>query len=152
MPHTTNGNPAVWNIVGGDGFDAIQHFNCPWTINSHSKNITIDITYLKRTLSYDFWIHVETHPQRNPNACQLLDVDELRPLFRSLATALLNYYEFLEPHLNEIQLHSFDDFLDHLSYKVDWTKFMAKTHLPYPDIGLDKFSGTNPDEDAESFV
>ena len=29
---------------------------------------------------------------------------------------------------------------------------MANTHLAYPDFGLDKFCGTDPDQDAESFV
>ena len=29
---------------------------------------------------------------------------------------------------------------------------MANTHLAYPDLALDKFSGTDPDQDAESFV
>ena len=28
---------------------------------------------------------------------------------------------------------------------------MANTHLAYPDLALDKFSGTDPDQDAESF-
>ena len=29
---------------------------------------------------------------------------------------------------------------------------MANTHLAYPDLALDKFSGTDPDQDAESFI
>ena len=29
---------------------------------------------------------------------------------------------------------------------------MANIHLVYPDLALDKFSGTDPDQDAESFV
>ena len=29
---------------------------------------------------------------------------------------------------------------------------MANTHLAYPDLALDKFSGTDPNQDAESFV
>ena len=29
---------------------------------------------------------------------------------------------------------------------------MANTHLVYPDLALDKFSGPDPDQDAESFV
>ena len=29
---------------------------------------------------------------------------------------------------------------------------MAATHLAYPDIALDKYSGTDPDQDAESFI
>ena len=29
---------------------------------------------------------------------------------------------------------------------------MANAHLAYPDLALDKFSGTDPDQDAESFI
>ena len=155
MPHPTNQNSIVSNTLGDDGFDEIPHFNCPWTITTNNESFAIVIIYLKRTFNYDFWIRVETHPQgnpKNPKASQLLDIDELRPLIESLATTLLDYYEFPEPHLNEFQLYVYGELMDHLSYKVDLTKIMANTHLPYPDVALDKFSGTDPDQDAESFV
>ena len=29
---------------------------------------------------------------------------------------------------------------------------MAITHLAYPDLAIDNFSGTDPDQDAESFI
>ena len=29
---------------------------------------------------------------------------------------------------------------------------MANTHLVYPDLAIDKFFGTDPDQDAESFI
>ena len=29
---------------------------------------------------------------------------------------------------------------------------MANTHLAYPDLAIDKFSGTDPDHDAVSFI
>ena len=29
---------------------------------------------------------------------------------------------------------------------------MANTHLAYPDLAIDKFSGKDPDQDAESFI
>ena len=29
---------------------------------------------------------------------------------------------------------------------------MAAVHLTYPDLAVDKFSGTDPDQDAESFI
>ena len=29
---------------------------------------------------------------------------------------------------------------------------MANTYVAYPDLALDTFSGTDPDQDAESFV
>ena len=62
---------------------------------------------------------MEIHPQENPKASQLLDINELHPLFKSLATALLNYYKFSEPHLTEFQLHVYGELMDHLSYEVD---------------------------------
>ena len=119
MPRQVDQNPAVWNTLGDDGFDEIQQFNCPWTITTKNKSITVNIIYLKCTFSYDFCIRVQIHPQGNAEASQLLDTDELHPLFESLATALLNYYKFPEPHLNEFQLHIFGKLMDHLSYKVD---------------------------------
>ena len=91
MPHPTNQNTVVWNTLGDDGFVEIQHFNCPWTITTNNERITVNIIYLKWTFSYDFWIRVEIHLQGNPKASQLLVIDELHPLFKSLATALLNY-------------------------------------------------------------
>ena len=152
MPHPAHQNPVVWNTLGDERFDEIPHFNCPWTITTSNESITVNIIYLKWTFNYDFWIRVEIHPQGNPKAFQLLDVDELHPLFKSLATALLNYYEFPEPHFKDFQLHVYGELMDHLSYKVDWNKIMANTYLAYPDLALDKFSGTDPDQNAESFV
>ena len=29
---------------------------------------------------------------------------------------------------------------------------MANADLAYPDVALDKFSGTDPDQDAEAFI
>ena len=29
---------------------------------------------------------------------------------------------------------------------------MANTHLAYPNLAIDKFSGTDPDQDAEPFI
>ena len=64
---------------------------------------------------------MKNHPQRKPKASQLLDIVELNPLFKPLATALLNHYEFPEPLSNEFQLHvyGYGELVDHLSYKVD---------------------------------
>ena len=62
---------------------------------------------------------MEIHAQGNPKASQLLEIDELHPLFKSLERALLNYNEFPEPKLTEFQLHVYGELLDHLSYKVD---------------------------------
>ena len=152
MPHPINQNSVIWKTLGDDEFDEKQKFNCPWTITTNNESITVNIIYLKWIFNYDFWIRVKIHPQGIPKASQLLDIDDLHPFFKSLATALLNYYEFPEPHLNEFQLHFYGELMDHLSYKVNWTTIMANTHLEYPDLALDKFSGTDPDQDAESFV
>ena len=54
MPHLTNQNSFVRNTLGDDGFDEIQHFNCPRTITANNKSITVNITYLKWTFNYDF--------------------------------------------------------------------------------------------------
>ena len=119
MPHPINQNSIVWNTLGDDRFDEIQHFNCPWTITTNYESITVNIIYLKWTFNFDFSIRQEIHPHRNPKAFQLLDIDELHALFKSLATALLNYYKFPESHLTGFQLHVYGELLDHLTYKVD---------------------------------
>ena len=68
---------------------------------------------------HDFWNRVENNPRGKTKTSQLLDIDELHPFFKSLATALLNYYEFPEPDLTKFQLHVYGELMDHLSYKVD---------------------------------
>ena len=118
MQHPTTQTSGVWNTLVDDGFDKIPHFNCPWTITTSNESIAVKIIYLKWTFNYDFWIRVEFHPQGNPKASQLLDIDEFLPLFKPLATALLNYYDFREPHL-KFQLHVYGELVDHLSYRVD---------------------------------
>ena len=97
MPHPINQNSAVWNTLGDDGFDEIPHFNCPWTITTSNESITVNITYLKWTSNYDFWIREEIHPQGIPKAFQLLEIDETHPLFKSLATALWTTTNFPNP-------------------------------------------------------
>ena len=88
-------------------------------MTSNHESITVNITDLKWTFIYEFWIPVEIHPQSNPTAFQLLDIDELHPVFKFLTTAQLNYYKFLEPQLNEFQLHFYGEIIDQLSDKVD---------------------------------
>ena len=119
MPHPINQKLVVWKNLGDNGFDEIQHFNCHWTITTNNERITVYNIHLKWTFINAFWIRVEIHPQGSPEASQLLDIDGLHPLFKSLATALLNYYEFPEPHSNEFQLHVYGGSVDHLSYTVN---------------------------------
>ena len=119
MPRPANQNSVVQKTLSDKGYDEIQHFNCPWTISSNNDSITVNITHLKWTFTYDFWVRVENHAQGNFTASRLLNVDELHPLLKSPATALLNYYEFPESHSNEFQLHVYGELMNHLSYKVD---------------------------------
>ena len=44
MPHPINQKSVVWNTLSDDGFDEIQHFNCPWTITTSNESITVKIT------------------------------------------------------------------------------------------------------------
>ena len=81
MPHPTNQKSVVWNTLGDNGFDEIHYSNCPWTITTNDEKITGNIIYLKWTFSYNLWIRVEIHQLGNPKAFQLLDIDELYPLF-----------------------------------------------------------------------
>ena len=118
MPHQADPNPVVWTTLGDDGFDEIQHFNCPWTITSNNDSITVTITYLKWTSSYDFWIREEIHPRWNPTISKFLENRRTSPFVQICTMALLNYYKFPEPHLNEFQLHVYGKLMDHLSYKV----------------------------------
>ena len=39
-----------------------------------------------------------------------------------------------------------------IPYFDDITPIMTNTHLAYPDQAIDKFSGTDPDQDADSFI
>ena len=131
MPYPTSEISGVWNTLGDDRFDVIPHFNCPWTITTSNESIAVNIIHLKCTFNYDFRIRVEIHPQRNPKAFQLLDIDKLHPLFNSLATALLNYYELREPHLNEFQPRVYGELVDNLSYNSielqSWLKLISHT-------------------------
>ena len=117
MPYPTNQKSVVWNTLGNDGIDEIPYFDSPWTITTSNESIAVNIIYLKWTINYEFWIRVEILPQGNPKASQLLEIDEFHPLFKSLATALLKYYELPETHLTQFQLHG--ELMDHLSYQVD---------------------------------
>ena len=59
--------------------------------------------------------------------------------------------EIPEPHLNSLQLHILGEILDFL-FPGNIISKMANAHLAYPDLALDKFSGTGPDQDAKAFI
>ena len=133
--------------------DECQHIllNCAWTITSANGTLTVVITCLKWTFNHDFWIRVTAHPEGNPHISKQIDINKHNPLLESLSEALDEYEDFPEPHLNSHQLHIGGELLDSLPWK-NILSTMANTHLAYPDLAIDKFSGTDPDQDAESFI
>ena len=91
------------------------------------------------------------HPEGNPHISKQIDINKHNPLLKSLSEALDEYEDYPEPHLNSDQLHILGELLDSLPSE-NRTPAMANTHLAYPDLAIDKFSGTDPDQDAESFI
>ena len=130
-----------------------QHIplNCPWTITSENECLKVVITCLKMTFNYDFWLKLTAHPQGNPHLSKQIDINKHNPLLESLSEALDEYENFPEPHLNSYQLHILGELLDSLPWENTIPK-MANTHLAYPDLAIDKFSGTDHDQDAELFI
>ena len=90
------------------------------------------------------------HPEGNHNISKHKDINKDNPLLEFLSEALDEYEDFPEPHLNSYQLHILGELVDSLFDDTNPT--MANTHLAYPDLAIDKFSGTDPDQDAESFI
>ena len=72
-------------------------------------------------------------------------------MLKSLSDANNLYEDFPEPHLNSFQLEILDELIEYLDLKFEWNN-MAATLLAYPDLALDKFSGTDPNQDAEFFI
>ena len=72
-----------------------------------------------------------------------------------VSEALNDYVKFPEPHLDSQQFYIFGQLLDIFFWRVyllDILSKMANTHLAYPDLTLDEFFGTDPDQDAEAFI
>ena len=92
-----------------------------------------------------------THPEENPKISIQRNIKKNHPLLESLSQALNDYVKILEPHLNSHQLQFLGELLDFLFWE-DLNPKMANTHQAHPDLALDKFSGTDPDQDAEAFV
>ena len=66
----------------------------------------------------------------------------------------LNYTKLFlcpTPNLNSFQLEILEELIEYLDLKFEWN-INAATHLAYPDLAVDKFSATDPDRDAESFI
>ena len=72
-------------------------------------------------------------------------------MLESLSEAINDYVKVPEPHLNSLELHVLGELLDFLFWE-DIIPEKANSHLAYPDLALDKFSGTDPDQDAVAFI
>ena len=90
------------------------------------------------------------HPERNPHISKQIDINKHNPLLDPLSEALEEYEVFPESRLNSYQLHILGELLDSLPGE-NIIPTMVNIHLAYPDLAKEKFSGTNPDQDAESF-
>ena len=136
-----------------DNKEDCEHISlaCPWTISCKDGTLEFIITSLEWTFNYDFWISVTVHSEANPNILKQINIDKYHLLLESLSEALNDYVELPEPHLNFLQLHILGELLDFL-FRGNIISKMANAHLAYPDLALDKFSGTDPDQDAEAFI
>ena len=85
-----------------DIVDQCQHnsLNCPWTITSEDKTLTVVITCLKWAFNFDFWIRVTANPERKAKNSKQIDIKKQNPLLETLSGAINNYEDFPEPHLN----------------------------------------------------
>ena len=149
MPQNFENLPPNWEDIKKD----CEHISlaCPWTISCKDGTLEFIITSLEWTFNHDFWIRVTVHSEGSPNTPKQFSIDKYHFLLESLSEALIDYVKLPEPHLNFLQLHILGELLDFLFWGNLISK-MANAHLAYPDLALDKFSGTDPDQDAEAFV
>ena len=124
--------------------------NCIRTIISQDVNLTVNITCLKWTFNYEFCLRVTAYALGAPNVSKQMDIDDYHSPLRSLTDALNLYEAFLEPHLTSHQLEFLEELIEYLHLKSYWS-ILAQPHLASTDMALDKFSGTDPDQDAEAF-
>ena len=112
MQQKSESLPPNWDDID----DESQHIpmNCPWTITSGNETLTVVITCLKWTFSYDFWITVTAQPERNLNISKQIDINMHNPFLVSLSEALDDCEDFPEPHLNSYQFHILGELLDSL--------------------------------------
>ena len=124
--------------------------NCAWTLISWNERVKVIETCLKWTFNYQNCVRVTAQRQVAPNVSVQIVIGDYHPLLKSLCEALKLYGAFPEPHLNTHYLDILEELTEYLEHKFDWS-FLANTHLAVPDLAPDKFSGTNPDQDGESF-
>ena len=91
--------------------------NCPWTITSRYESLTVIITCVKRTFSYDFCVRVTAHPQGAPNVPKQIDLDDHHLLLRSLTDALYIYEVSPERHLNPHRFDILEELIEYLDLK-----------------------------------
>ena len=149
MPQKIEDLPPNWDDIE----EECQHapLNCPWTITCENGTLAFIITSLKWTFNYDFWIRVTAYAEENPKIPKQININKHHTLLESLSEALNDYVSFPVPHLNCHQLHISGELLDFL-FREDKNPKIANTHLAHPDLALDKFSGTDPDLDAEALI
>ena len=64
---------------------------------------------------------------------------------------ILTTIKILQPHSNDFKLHVFGEWTDNLYFKFSHIIELANTHLVYKPT-LKNFSGTDLEQDAESFL
>ena len=149
MPQHFENLPPNWDDIEED----CEHISlaCPWTISCKDGTLEFITTNLELTFNHDFWIRVTAHSEGNPKVSKQINTDNHHPLLDSLSEALNGYVKLPEPHLDFLQLHILAELLDFLFWGNIVSK-MANAHLAYPELALDKFSGTDADQDAEAFI
>ena len=83
--------------------------------------------------------------------CKILDMLEYHALLTFLSDAHIDYSKIFQPHLNDFKLHVFGEWTDNLYFKFSHIIELANTHLVYKPT-LRNFSGTDLEQDAESFL
>ena len=149
MPQKVRNLPPNWDDIEEE-WQQIP-LNCPWTITCEDATIAFIITSLDWTFNYDFWIRVTAHPWENPNISKQININKHHPLLESLSEALNDYVNFPEHRMNSLHFHILGELLDFLFWE-DIIPKMANAHLPYQDLALDNFSGTDPDQDDGAFI
>ena len=148
MPQKIEDLPLKWDDIEEE-CEKVP-LNCRWTTTCEDGTLAVIITSLEWTFNNDFWKRVKAHP-KNPNNSKRININKHHPILEFLSEALNGYLNFPEPHLNSQQLHIHGELLDFL-FREDIIPKLANTHLTDPDLSLDKFSGTDPDQDAEAFI
>ena len=105
MPHKLENLPPNWDDIEAEW----QHnpLNCPCTILSENKTLTVVFTCVERSFNYDFWITVPAHPEGETNIPKQIDINKHQPLLVSLSEALNDYEDFPETPL-ELLLTSYN--------------------------------------------